>query len=166
MVDFLIIGPRSAATYSCMFEFIKDRKIVLGYNNVSDFDNNNKSVGCMWFSNIRYDFPPVLLLKEYKEGEYRKYDHFDAINIDKIEDIPDYEGVMGVPVSFLDVWNPGQFELVLASDYVDDEFFTNRSCMLLNCNGGESAAVDGQKKFTRILIKRKKDGRFSGDRTV
>ena len=155
MVDFLVIGPMCAATYSCLFEFIKDRKMVLGYNSISDFDNNNKSVVCRWFSSMRDDFPQVLLLKEYKEGEYKKYDHFDAINIDRLDDIPDYDGVMGVPISFLDVWNPGQFDLVYASDYIDDELFTNRSCMLLNCNGGEAAAVDGMKKFHRILIKKK-----------
>ena len=107
---------------------------------------------------MKEDYPPMLLLKEYKEGEYSKYDHFAAINIDKLEDIPDYDGIIGVPVSFLDVWNPEQFELVYASDYIDDVLFSNRSCMLLNCNGGEAAAVDGKKKFNRILIRRRKDG--------
>ena len=155
MVDFLVIGPYLSVSNANMFSLIKNRNICLGYNNVNDFDNNNKSVVCRWFSNMREDYPPELLLKEYKEGEYSKYDHFDAINIDRINDIPDYEGVMGVPVSFLDVWNPGQFELVYASDYIDDVLFSNRSCMLLNCNGGEAAAVDGKKKFHRILIKKK-----------
>ena len=154
MVDFLVIGPYLSVSNQNMFSLIKNRNICLGYNNVNDFDNNNKSVVCRWFSNMREDYPPELLLKEYKEGDYSKYDHFDAINIDRINDIPDYEGVMGVPVSFLDVWNPGQFELVYASD-IDDVLFSNRSCMLLNCNGGEAAAVDGKKKFHRILIKKK-----------
>lgn len=155
MVDFLVIGPYLSVSNQNMFSLIKNRNICLGYNNVNDFDNNNKSVVCRWFSNMREDYPPELLLKEYKEGDYSKYDHFDAINIDRINDIPDYEGIMGVPVSFLDVWNPGQFELVYASDYIDDVLFSNRSCMLLNCNGGEAAAVDGKKKFHRILIKKK-----------
>lgn len=151
MVDFLIIGPINAAIYSCLFKFIKDRKMVFGYNSVSDFDNNNKSVVCRWFSSIREDFPPELLLKEYKEGEYSKYDHFDAINIDRIDDIPDYEGVMGVPVSFLDVWNPGQFEIVS---------FLKNGCRwddegLQGNNGIQMTLVDGVCKFPRILIKRK-----------
>ena len=155
MVDFLVIGPYLSVGNANMFSLIKNRNICLGYNKVSYFDNNNKSVVCRWFSNMREDYPPELLLKEYKEGDYSKYDHFDAINIDRINDIPDYEGIMGVPVSFLDVWNPEQFELVYASDYIDDVLFSNRSCMLLNCNGGEAAAVDGKKKFHRILIKKK-----------
>ena len=155
MVDFLVIGPYLSVGNANMFSLIKNRNICLGYNKVSYFDNNNKSVVCRWFSNMKEDYPPMLLLKEYKEGEYSKYDHFDAINIDKLEDIPDYDGIIGVPVSFLDVWNPEQFELVYASDYIDDVLFSNRSCMLLNCNGGEAAAVDGKKKFNRILIKKK-----------
>ena len=155
MVDFLIIGPYLSVGNANMFSLIKNRNICLGYNKVSYFDNNNKSVVCRWFSNMKEDYPPMLLLKEYKEDEYSKYDHFAAINIDKLEDIPDYDGIIGVPVSFLDVWNPEQFELVYASDYIDDMLFSNRSCMLLNCNGGEAAAVDGKKKFNRILIKKK-----------
>ena len=129
---------------------------MLGYNRKSMyFDNNEMGVICRWFQNIReFEIDP-LPLKEYKEGEYDCYDHFAAINIDKLEDIPDYDGIIGVPVSFLDVWNPEQFELVYASDYIDDVLFSNRSCMLLNCNGGEAAAVDGKKKFNRILIKKK-----------
>ena len=155
MVDFLVIGPYLSVGNANMFSLIKNRNICLGYNKVSYFDNNNKSVVCRWFSNMKEDYPPMLLLKEYKEDEYSKYDHFAAINIDKLEDIPDYDGIIGVPVSFLDVWNPEQFELVYASDYIDDVLFSNRSCMLLNCNGGEAAAVDGKKKFNRILIKKK-----------
>lgn len=155
MVDFLVIGPYLSVGNANMFSLIKNRNICLGYNKVSYFDNNNKSVVCRWFSNMKEDYPPMLLLKEYKESKYSKYDHFAAINIDKLEDIPDYDGIIGVPVSFLDVWNPEQFELVYASDYIDDVLFSNRSCMLLNCNGGEAASVDGKKKFNRILIKKK-----------
>lgn len=101
------------------------------------------------------DRDPLVLKRDYDISDYRNFDGTFYINIDRVCDIPDYQGVMGVPVSFLNVWNPLQFELVLASDYIDDELFTNRSCMLLNCNGGEAASVDGQKKFTRILIKKK-----------
>ena len=101
---------------------------MLGYNRKSMyFDNNEMGVICRWFQNIReFEIDP-LPLKEYKEGEYDCYDHFAAINIDKLEDIPDYDGIIGVPVSFLDVWNPEQFELVYASDYIDDVLFSSTS---------------------------------------
>ena len=141
MVDFLLIGPISAVTYSCLFEFIKDRKMVLGYSSVSDFDNNNKSVVCRWFSNIRMDYPERLMLKEYKEGEYSKYDGTNIINIDDIRDIPkDY---MGVPVTFLERWDPDEFELI---------------GKISSGSGGldkVDSVIDGEHKYVRLLIKRK-----------
>ena len=158
MVDFLVIGPRSAYAYKNIFILIKDEKITVGYNRKSMyFDNNDIGVICRWFSNISDYCPPKLELKKhYNEIDYDRFDNYDCINIDSISDIPsDYDGLMGVPISFLDKWNPEQFELVYASDYIDDVLFSNRSCMLLNCNGGEAAAVDGKKKFHRILIKKK-----------
>ena len=155
MVDFLVIGPYLSVGNANMFSLIKNRNICLGYNKVSYFDNNNKSVVCRWFSNMKEDYPPMLLLKEYKEGEYSKYDHFAAINIDKLEDIPDYDGIIGVPISFIDKWDYRQFEIVDARDYRKDMRFKNMKVQLLCSSGGESSAVNGERKFSRILIKKK-----------
>ena len=155
MVDFLVIGPYLSVGNANMFSLIKNRNICLGYNKVSYFDNNNKSVVCRWFSNMKEDYPPMLLLKEYKEGEYSKYDHFAAINIDKLEDIPDYDGIIGVPISFIDKWDYRQFDVVDARDYRKDMRFKNMKVQLLCSSGGESSAVNGERKFSRILIKKK-----------
>ena len=155
MVDFLVIGPYLSVGNANMFSLIKNRNICLGYNKVSYFDNNNKSVVCRWFSNMKEDYPPMLLLKEYKEGEYSKYDHFAAINIDKLEDIPDYDGIIGIPISFIDKWDYRQFDIVDARDYRKDMRFKNMKVQLLCSSGGESSAVNGEKKFSRILIKKK-----------
>ena len=155
MVDFLVIGPYLSVGNANMFSLIKNRSICLGYNKVSYFDNNNKSVVCRWFSNMKEDYPPMLLLKEYKEGEYSKYDHFAAINIDKLEDIPDYDGIIGVPISFIDKWDYRKFEIVDARDYRKDMRFKNMKVQLLCSSGGESSAVNGERKFSRILIKKK-----------
>ena len=155
MVDFLVIGPYLSVGNANMFSLIKNRNICLGYNKVSYFDNNNKSVVCRWFSNMKEDYPPMLLLKEYKEGEYSKYDHFAAINIDKLEDIPDYDGIIGVPISFIDKWDYRKFEIVDARDYRKDMRFKNMKVQLLCSSGGESSAVNGERKFSRILIKKK-----------
>lgn len=149
MVDFLIVGPGSATSYSELFSLFQKRKMILG-GKMTGF-----SVFCRWFQNIKDVSPAPLQLCEFQEDRYKKFDHFDAINVDKISEIPDYDGVMGVPLSFFDYWNPGQFEIVDACDYRDDVLFSNRSCRLLNCNGGEAAAVEGKKKFARILIKKK-----------
>ena len=75
-----------------------------------------------WFTNldIKKRHEPLILYKRYKshEDEYPRYDNYDAINVDKVADIPeDYDGVMGVPITFLDKYCPEQFEIVNANDY-------------------------------------------------
>ena len=63
----------------------------------------------------------LILFKKYSPEEYPKYDNYDAINVDKTSDIPaDYNGVMGVPITFLDKYNPEQFE-ILGTDITDCE---------------------------------------------
>lgn len=73
--------------------------------------------GVRWFTNldIKKRHEPLILYKRYKghEDEYPHYDNYDAINVDKVSNIPeDYDGVMGVPISFLDKYCPEQFEIV------------------------------------------------------
>ena len=71
--------------------------------------------GVRWFTNLDYPqrherFP---LYKQYTPEEFPRYDNFDAINVDKTSDIPyDYDGMMGVPITFIDKYNPEQFELI------------------------------------------------------
>lgn len=154
MVDFLVIGPRTGIIYDNIFPFIKDRRIMLGSLR-RDISFGDEGISCRWFQNIRsFDVNP-LPLKEYKEGEYDCYDHFDAINTEKVEDIPDCDLVIGVPVSFIDKWDYRQFDIVDARDYRKDMRFKNMKVQLLCGSGGESSAVKGEKKFSRILIKKK-----------
>ena len=76
---------------------------------------------------------------------YPKYDDYDAINVNKVNEIPtDYDGVMGVPVTFMDKYNPDQFEIIGLDRYVED-----------NPKYGHRFKVDGKEKYARILIKRK-----------
>lgn len=154
MVDFLVIGPRASIIYGNIFPLVKDRRIMLG-SLKRDISFGDEGISCRWFQNIRsFDVDP-LPLKEYKEGEYSKYDHFAAINIDKLEDIPDYDGIIGVPISFIDKWDYRQFEIVDARDYRKDMRFKNMKVQLLCSSGGQSSAVNGERKFSRILIKKK-----------
>ena len=120
-----------------------------------DISFGDEGISCRWFQNIReFEIDP-LPLKEYKEREYDYYDHFDAINTEKVEDIPDCDLVIGVPVSFIDKWDYRQFDIVDARDYRKDMRFRNMKVQLLCGSGGESSAVNGEKKFSRILIKKK-----------
>lgn len=154
MVDFLVIGPRTGIIYDNIFPFIKERRIMLG-NLRKDISFGDEGISCRWFQNIRsFDVDP-LPLKEYREGEYDCYDHFDAINTERVEDIPDCDLVIGVPVSFIDKWDYRQFDIVDARDYRKDMRFRNMKVQLLCGSGGESSAVNGERKFSRILIKKK-----------
>lgn len=154
MVDFLVIGHQAAATYICLLHRIIDGGINIGYNRVSKFDGGGQ-VGCYWYSSLDVDQRPFLELKcSYDSNRYKKFDYFDAINIDKLEDIPyDYDGVMGVPFSFLEVWNRDQFEIVDKKDCTDEYRFKRRDSVVIFC--GDEHFVEGKGVFTRILIKRK-----------
>ncbi|MGI6347951.1 MAG: adenine-specific methyltransferase EcoRI family protein [Patescibacteria group bacterium] len=116
---FLIIGNKNAITYKEFFPLLKDNKVWIGYNNVKEFKQPNgvlKKFGNVgWYTNldIKKRHEELILYKKYNSKEYPKYDNYDAINVDKVNNIPsDYDGVMGVPITFMDKYNPNQFEIV------------------------------------------------------
>lgn len=116
---FLIIGNKNAITYKEFFPLLRNNEVWIGCNNVKEFlqpDGSIKKFGNIgWFTNLdvakRHE--KLILWKHYTPEEYQKYDNFDAINVNKVSEIPcDYDGVMGVPITFLDKYNPEQFEIV------------------------------------------------------
>ena len=129
---FVIIAHQNAITYKEIFRLIKDNKIWLGYgftggaaHFITHYEDratagNHKEgmvrvSGVHWFTNLdlakRHE--DIILYKQYNEDEYPTYDNYDAINVNKTKDIPaDYDGVMGVPITFLDKYNPDQFEII------------------------------------------------------
>ncbi len=136
---FLIIGNINAITYKEIFKLIKENKAWLGINmgrgisgfivpehyelygtetNIDCFGNRIISPNnCLWLTNLdtfkRHE--DINLTKTYygNEHEYPTFDNYDAINVNKTQDIPkDYKGVMGVPITFLHKYNPEQFELI------------------------------------------------------
>lgn len=118
---FLVIGNKNAITYKEIFPLIKDDKMWLGYNSPKDFiDQDGKITSivsglCRWFTNIPTTkrSEKLVLGKHYKPEDYPKYDNYNAIEVSKVVDIPvDYQGVMGVPITFLDKYCPEQFEIV------------------------------------------------------
>lgn len=116
---FLIIGNKNAITYKEFFPLLKDDEVWIGCTNVKEFlqpDGSIKKFGNIgWFTNLdvakRHE--KLILWKHYTPEEYQTYDNYDAININKVSEIPcDYDGVMGVPITFMDKYNPEQFEIV------------------------------------------------------
>lgn len=133
---FLILGSQNALTYKEIFKLIKENKLWLGYDNggtkwfqvPEDYEikteSRKKVVGgvkyfsmgsVLWFTNMETTkrHQKLTLYKKYTPEEYPKYDNYDAINIDKYADIPyDYDGCIGVPITFIDKYNPNQFEII------------------------------------------------------
>ena len=116
---FLIVGDLNWATYKEVFPLIRDNRLWLGYRAIKEFsqpDGSFKKFGNkLWFTNldIKKRHENLILYKHYSPEEFPKYDNYDAINVDKVADIPmDYDGVMGVPITFLDKYNPEQFEII------------------------------------------------------
>ena len=131
---FVIVGSFNAITYKEIFKLIKDNKLWLGsgfqggnaYFQPRDKSGFGKGVldeetglvkfrNVTWFTNLDINkrHEDLILFKSYDKTSYPKYDNYDAINVDKVKEIPmDYKGHMGVPVTFLDKYNPDQFEII------------------------------------------------------
>lgn len=191
---FLVIGDQNAITYKEIFQLIKDNKIWLGYDNggtkwfqvPNDYDiktNSRKKIengikyfskgSITWYTNIdttkRHE--DLILYKKYKPSEYVKYENFNAINIDKTTNIPvDYKGYMGVPITFIDKYNPEQFEILglgISSSGIDIGVKPYKSeHKYYRRHVEKKGAVDGdlyminkgivKVPYARILIKNKK----------
>lgn len=163
---FLIIGNINAITYKEIFKLIKENKAWLGINlgrGVSGFivpdhyelygtearidDNGNRIVSpnnCLWLTNLdnfkRHEY--INLTKTYigNEREYPKYDNYEGINVNKTKDIPyDYQGAMGVPITFLHKYNPNQFDII----------------KFRKGNDGKDLSINDKCPYFRILVRNK-----------
>lgn len=117
--QFLIIRTLNAISYKEIFSYIRDNLLWLGYTSPKKFIKPDKSIqnfgNILWYTNldIQKRHEDMVLYKKYTPEEYPNYDNYEGINIDKVTDIPyDYDGLMGVPITFLDKYNPEQFEIV------------------------------------------------------
>lgn len=115
---FIIIGSMNAITYREVFPLIQNNELWLGNQYVKEFRSPNGEIkkfgNILWYTNIQHKKrnTPLDLYKRYS-NEYPKYDNYNAIEVSKVSDIPmDYDGIMGVPITFLDKYCPAQFEIV------------------------------------------------------
>jgi len=166
---FLIIGNWNAISYKEIFKLIMENRIWIGINSNRNFsgfivpkhyplhgtearidENGNRIISSnntCWFTNLDIDkrHEKLILYKKYNKADYSKFDNYDAINVNAIKDIPsDYKGTIGVPITFMNIYNPDQFKIVgqMATTKVD-EF-----------NHGYPY-INGKKIYARILIKNK-----------
>lgn len=183
---FIIIGNKNAITYKEIFPLIKNNELWVGMTPMgydmkflvneedtkelvetrkegSAFVRDNDRVlaraQAIWFTNVgnKKRHEELDLYKKYNPEEYPKYDNYDAIEVSKVCEIPmDYEGVMGVPITFLDKYCPTQFEIIGCCEpcidievYKKAYFFKNIPSRQINRNGKLC-----QKTYHRILVKR------------
>ncbi len=159
--SFLIIGNQNAFTYKEIFKLIRDNKIWTGYNMVKKFNQPDGSIktfgNVCWFTNLdtikRNE--ELVLTKNYDINIYPNYENYKAIEVDKIANIPnDYFEVMGVPITFLDKYNPNQFEILghTSSSDISDAVEELRT----DSKHRNRGLINGKEKYDRVLIRRKK----------
>lgn len=166
---FLLIGNQNAITYKEIFPYIKEDKAWVGYRFgdmafrvpadtqprntrfwIDESGQKWRSLGnAMWLTNL--DIPRrhqrLVLTQYYDPEKYPKYDNFDGINVRKVADIPmDYDGIMGVPITYLKYHNGSQFEIVGEANHGSDNEFDLFK-----------PKINGKELFKRILIRKKKD---------
>ena len=165
--DFLVIGNQNAITYKEIFCYLQSNQMWLGANYgdmafkvpdhyeprktrfwIDDFGQKWRSLGNIcWFTNLDFKqrHEELILYKSYTPDEFPKYDEYNAINVNKVAEIPfDYDGIMGVPITFLNKRSPEQFDLIGIDRYVAD-----------NPHYGKRFTLNNKEVYARILIKRK-----------
>ena len=185
---FLIIGNVNAVTYKECFKLIQDNKMWMGasihsgdreFRVPDDYPLNAaghrideegikyiRVKGVRWFTNMDYPqrHEELVLYKHYTPEEYPKLDNYDAINIDATTDIPcDYTDMMAVPITFMDKYNPDQFEILGITQRNDDPYKIKKYTIAEYSNANDLNArgvliVNGKPKsiYARILIRRKR----------
>lgn len=168
---FIVLGNQNAIVYKEIFPFIRDNKLWLGVNNggtkwfqvPDDYEiktrsrikivNGKKffSMGSiMWYTNLDIEkrHQELVLCKKYNPEKYPEYDNYNAIEVSRYTEIPmDYEGIMGVPITFLDKYNPEQFEIIGSNRGIGQD-----------PNGiyGRGSFLNGKETFKRLFIRNKK----------
>lgn len=178
---FLIIGNQNNISYKEVFPLIKENKVWLGCNAgqqefevPKDFEKDNTYIASngkkyakfgniCWFTNLEHKKRHYMLdlYKNYTPAEYPHYVNYNAINVDKIQDIPcDYFEEMGVPITFLDKYCPEQFELIGFSLGLADMKPIKEQIGKVGGGPRFYIKVNGKLKrlYERLVIKRKQDG--------
>jgi hypothetical protein len=179
---FVIVGHQNAIKYNFIFKLVLENKIWLGYGftgGAGHFINTHyedyatagdhkegmiRVSGVHWFTNLDINkrHEDLILYKNYTPEEFPKYDNLDAINVDKTKDIPlDFSGTMGVPITFMDKYNPEQFEILGIFDdkrEKSDAFIQGNPTYLDEQHKKYVGPIlNGKALYTRILIRNKKN---------
>lgn len=173
---FVIVGNQNAITYKEVFSLLRDDKLWLGYGKVKEFvvpsadhpERGNivtdgkggliaKFGNICWYTNldIKKRHEDLLLYRRYNEdpSRYPKYDNYDAIEVSKVKDIPeDWFGAMGVPITFMDKYNPGQFDIIGCSESEGRGFFNG---LWDPASKTAQPTIGGRRAYKRLFIRRR-----------
>ncbi|MDE6780746.1 MAG: adenine-specific methyltransferase EcoRI family protein [Ruminococcus sp.] len=172
---FIIVGNQNAITYKEIFPLMKDNKMWIGYKSgdmsftvpenyeeratrfwVDENGQKWRSLGNIcWYTNldIQKRHEDIILFRFYNFEDYPHYDNYDAIEVSKVADIPcDYNGVMGVPITFMDKFNPEQFEIIGATES-EGKGFSNG--LWIEDSKVAQPLIHGERKYKRIFIRKK-----------
>lgn len=177
--QFLFIGPINVVKYLNVFKELKENKVWTGKTHPANYIKPDGSIyqirNTIWITNIGENVKELTLTKKYDENNYIKYHNFDAINVDKVSDIPyDYFGIMGVPITFIEKYNPNQFKIIgldrlpysielgigeMGEQWCNDFFSNGNKGHYTPTMRNLCLYENGQAKirFSRILIQRKVD---------
>lgn len=184
--DFVILGNMNATTTKEIFPLFRENRVWYGetirsgdrkFHVPDDYPLNAASCGVdesgrrfirvkgvRWFTNLETNRRHKLieLTRRYTPDEYPRYENYDAINVGRTQDIPfDYEGVMGVPITFLDKYSPDQFEIIMlangnARTNVSPEVLSEVNYRAHSEDRGGVGIINGERVYARVLIRRKK----------
>lgn len=156
-IDFLLVGNENCGYHRYVFSFIIEGKIKFGFTKPKTFNTPEGDVrklgSIQWITNLKIEKENLLKLnKTYSPDFYLKYDNYEAINVDKLADIPnDYYGIMGVPITYLTKHNPEIFKILGISH-------SNRYGSVPYTEGfkdhGANPVLNGKLKYLRVFIQR------------
>lgn len=171
---FIIIGSLNAVTYKDIFSLMKDNKLWIGHGFAGgnayfktpfpkEFAKGvyNEETGLVkfrnvtWFTNldIAKRHEDLILFNKYTPEKYPRYDNYDVIYVSKVNEIPmDYDGAMGVPITFMEKYNPDQFEILNCNDYITNENTPHKEHGLIKDKDG---TINGKATYVRIVIRKR-----------
>lgn len=180
-IKYAILGTVNAITYKEIFPLIKSNKLFLGYKvngkplefivpdtvelkgTCCGYTSDGKKYigvgGSCWYTNfdIHKHHEEFILTAQYDSTKYPKYDNYDAIEVNKAKNIPyDYDGIMGVPITFLDKYNPDQFEILGSQRWCKSQEVIDAYCGTKpTCEEDQKTLLNGKETYDRIFIRRK-----------